>query len=1007
MAKKRIDLWGDHNSYNKQEVSTSADSSFSLGKEKKSKKGGASIHLPHLPHHEEVDPSKMTYDEQQRKLKNPLSVVEGKAQVQTDVSTAVSAALAKAMQEDYEIEELGKILDVVIDEVDDPDLSNESLRRRNFGILPLFLAIGSVVLAIIIIPLVLLLGYSIGKVSDYDATRNVLGYKTDLEGKDEATHFAIQHIDSGKYLTPPLDETGSIIHNAPLTLTSNTPYESSGSYINDLYFHVPTNAPNEIQISYDAYSIINDNGNVRWMDSLEAQSGIYLVKDTSEQKFSIGFENTNQFLAYNKKSDTLELSNNPDYFKFEAEVTFITDQQSYLSDYTYLYSGTDGYVSNLELGISGNPLSIYSTKTHKNLGAYKYVNYHDLPFIEIENGEYYDSFETTNKYNFDFFINSAGTPVGSQLSIGAYQTTKFDWTHIPWEESGTTISESDYRSLLQLTPSAKTQYPLLTAVGDSVYLEQYTNSYLGGHTMADGTIVPTITTDYPETVIYFLPDPTNLKNKAIYFVNADAFLSTEGGIHLQHINNKSQISDLDFFEFTFSENRNPENIHATVDGLSENSGSFTLDSNNYRNLEGWELFLEGISAESAYEVKEDIAEVWADNSLTPEQQWEEIYTLLKDSKTDDAHFKQATKNNTEAYTLSGLEFDTWYIGYANVYRDSRKNVGEHSTSIPIIFKTADSSGGVSNWGDGSTIDIKDVEAGDPTDSSTSSTPAVITELTETTWLENPDSVNSVPNGESTNDLMGDDMREMASTSLEVTTNLTNGKITNSKSGVVKGIRITLYDSDDDEVEVQEYTTTDVIRGLEDGDYTFLFIDLDPSETYTVTLEVQDVEDEWFIANKPEDDKVDQEPLELTTERLLPPPLNYSIDATYNSRGEGIEVPIEELTNFESNDTINFIFTNKNDGSRIETGFKPLSSYLSSSGVSASGKLTINLKEYTVAGGYGLSIGASSSTIGEEYTFETLLKVGPGDFDDWPDESPLWYDADQGQIKLFDGTVKRA
>ncbi len=994
MAKKKIDLWGDTHSYRKDEVVASSDTSLSIGK--KSKKASGPIIGATSDEGLNATQEQRNLIREQRSIKNPLSVVEGKSEVVTDVSTAVSAALSKAIQDDYEIERLAEILDVVIDEVDDPDLSNESLRRKNFGIIPLFLLIGSIVLGIILLPLVLLLGYSINKVGDLTQARDIMGYKTDAEGPGQETHFSIKHVDSGKYLTPPVDETGSIIYNAPLTLTTTSPFDTDGDFINDLYFHVPASAQDEIQINYESYSIVNDGGDVKWMESFEAQSGIYLVKDTSKQEFSIGFENTNKFLAYDKKSDALELSNNPDYFKFEADVSFIEDADSYLSDYTFLNSGSGGYVSNLDLGINGNPLSLYSTKSHKHLSAYEFVDYKDLPFINISNYQYEDALTLTNEMNYDFFLNPVVTGSTSKLSLGSFQTTKFNWTQIPFGNSS---------GAYEMEPSAKTQFPLLTSDGDDVYFKQYTNSYQLGEKMGDGTTINEPVTEYPDTIIYLLPDPTNLKNKAIYFVEADAFLSTEGGIHLQQITSPAQISTLDFFQFDYSQNRNPEFVHSTVDSLTEDSGNFTLYSNNYSNLKGWELFLNGYSNEAIYNLKKELADIWTDSSLTIEEQQDAIVDAINGAQTTSKHAKSATGKNTEAFELTNLNYNTWYVGVANVYRDQHKNVGPHFTSIPVIFKTADMNGNVVNWGDGDVIEISEPSVGDPTENGTSSTPAVVTELIETTWIENPSSINNVSNGESDTDLLADDMRSMASTSLEVTTTLTNGKITNAKSGVVTGIRITLLDEDEDEVEQQEFTTEDIVWGLEDGDYTFLFKDLEPSKSYSATIEVQDIAGDWYVPQQTSDNSTEQEALELTTERLLPNEITSKVNTTYNSRGEANETAIPDLINIEAADTINFKFTSKTDGTRFETGFKPISSY--ESGVQAGGKLTIKLKELVVAGGYSLSIGGSPSIVGEEYTFEAILKTGPADFDGWEDESPLWYDGEQGQIKLFDGTVKQA
>ncbi len=1020
MAKKKVDLWSgvNTNSYKTPEATQDSASNFlnknskkSKGADKEAKKhSGLTPGDGHDPHLDE------------RKIKNPLHVIEGQETHEANVSTAVSAALAKAIQDDYEISKLSEILDVVIDEVDDPDLSNESLRRKNFGIIPVFLIIGSIVLAIILIPLVLMLGYSINKVSSVVTAREQLGYRTDLE--ETPTNFAIEHIDTGQYIVPPTTVNDI---NAPVTLTS-VPYTADWS-LQEMFFHIEDNKYGEtFQVSFDSpvksgetMSIINDGGEIRWMNSFEAQSGIYLIKNKSgEQEFSIGFDNTSKFVSVDEDTNQLTLSNQPDYFKFIAKVDPIITGEDYINDYIYLNQGSSDYISSLDIGYKGNPVALYSNKSKQYLAGYKNVNYSQIPFIDISgHPEYWvnneEFFTLSSRPSYDFFVSpveayNADTSITEEyLTLGSFQTTEFDWSQIPL------VSADDAENSLVPQDKPETKYPILTATSSGPQFKQYQHAYKEDKgTLDDGTIINSPLEIYENTKLMLIPDPTNLHRKAIYFTESETFLTTEGGkVGLQQIDDLSQYEELDFFTFVHSKNRNPEGVRSKVDSLTTNSGAFTIYSSNYSNLEGFELKLLGYERNHFFELMGYAGDII--NSSFIEDKGEAIKAIFRASTDDEFYLKGLTTRVSEPIYLTDLEFNTWYIGYANIFRDEDRFVGKHTTSIPVIFKTADSAGNINNWGDGQPITLDLPDGGNPTDPSTADTVGVIDTIVDSSSYENTTSINYQPGGDvSTMDIKADEMRDLASTAIDVTFNLTNGEISNSESGVITGVTVKLYEYTGnpssplgDIAGEQQILASNMIDGLEDGEYTLLFRDLDPETEYVADISVRDINNDWF----PLFDQTDIWSQVFETERAVPSELSSSLDLKYTMGGYGVSYEMSkfETSKLKTTDQLRFVFT-ADDGTKLDTGFRQYSDYKSGVNTNPSG-IYIEIGELLVGDGIYISVGGPSgdpsSIIGREYTFEAQLKVTDS-FDNWDKNSPIWDDVD-GALKtfnIFSGTLKQ-
>ncbi|MFV0493444.1 hypothetical protein [Mycobacterium sp.] len=139
----------------------------------------------------------------EEKYKNPLTQIEKSPQSEANISTAVSAALSKAIHEEYDVDKLEQILDVVIDQVDDADLANEHFERNNFGLVALLLGIIGVIAMIIIVPIVILFGKAIEFIDGQEQLTEANGFVAD------DTEFLIYENGEGVYLTSPNDEGDS------------------------------------------------------------------------------------------------------------------------------------------------------------------------------------------------------------------------------------------------------------------------------------------------------------------------------------------------------------------------------------------------------------------------------------------------------------------------------------------------------------------------------------------------------------------------------------------------------------------------------------------------------------------------------------------------------------------------------------------------------------------------------------------------------------------------------
>ncbi len=998
MAKKKIDLWADHTPVNQEpKASAGADEVFDItGKSTKKTKSSKG----------KKEPKKtMSLEEKQiakehKILKNPLTKVEGSNSTDgPDISVAVSAALSKAIHENYEIDKLGQILDVVIDSVEDPDLSNDSLRRKNFGLVPLFLVIASIVAAIIIIPVVMLLGLSIEKISSSTRASTYVGYETvnaSMDSTVDGTKFSLKLANSdSKYIT--VVEDADTITGYSLSLVDTSTEDDD--WANNFYFYQST-LNSEFQISWQDFeggsltqlSLAVDGNEVKMLDYRDVENSIYLLPHRgNEGEYAIGFDNSSKYLAFDKDGSAY-LSKNATYFNLVADVTPIVTVADFYEEYSTAYS--NDLPSGLEFGVAGNVFSLYSLDSGKYLNSYRELTEEEVnnPFFSVEANRFQEEgiLEWSKNDDSNFFITRDRTSI-DPVTIASYQTTAFDWSKITFgaSEGGDDGDETTEPKL----PSIETQYPLLTPVGNDLTLIQRESAYWST-VDSEGAYIGSLE-DYPDAYIELIQNPSNLHEFALYFQSAGGYLSSENNevsIKTFDFNNApedySDYQELEYFRIEFSENKNPEYIRSSVSGITDSVAKLSVDTfkNSGNNL-GFKANLVGIDEQSAWEFKTtDLPEIF--NNIRPGDTTADVVKDIKrqiDSYGADYITEKLSltgKNTT--MQLNRLNPDYWYFGYVTLVRNEKKGVGNHQSSSPLFFKTAGSSDPV-NWDDGGSVDIELPDAGNPTDSDKDE-PTIISGLYESTGISNADSVNVSNEADTIHDIPQEELKNSTGTSIDVTLNLENGAISGGNSGVTTGIRVTLLDDKDNEVGAKEETTTDVVAGLESGDYTFRFDGLKPESEYTTKVEVRDIEDEWFTPLVGED-LDEMEPTTVDTERVIPTYTGGAFNEKIQVSGENKSVSLiyEDSTvfrNVDINDSVMFKLTA--EGREYNTGWQTISKYESGVSVPSTG-ITISFQYYSLADAYHLDFTGLDNV---DYQVKAYYYVGKGSDDLFEDEDLL-------------------
>lgn len=1005
MAKnKNTDIWADWKSG--QGPSSSSDN-FPVSKKKKQKK---------LTVKDVKTPTKAV-NLNEEKYKNPLTQIEKSPQSEANISTAVSAALSKAIHEEYDVDKLEQILDVVIDQVDDADLANEHFERNNFGLVALLLGIIGVIAMIIIVPIVILFGKAIEFIDGQEQLTEANGFVAD------DTEFLIYENGEGVYLTSP-DEEGE-------TKFSTYRNNASGTFI----FHELEDS-NELSLGWipelgsnrydDPLVLSYEDGDIEWVYSstIDEPTSINPVKrNAKDNEFLFSIEGTDKYLGLveNEITDPVDgsidtsmelgLVDKPDYFTLIAtasENLVITSTEQLTEDLERL-EGIDP-----KYGIGGNNFSLMHTGTGLYVESYIDVNKNELPFFKMGGSDYFDNaLRLSDRQEYNFFINPVNPDgwVQSSITMGSFQTTKVDWSLLNIITS-TTENEDGTTDHTYLPQSKFSQYPLLSFASSDPVLKQFTHSYDQETRTIDGDDGEEIklesdVTRYPETYLYFVSNPVNFHQKVIYSPYANKYIGVEDnklvakdaeGINKDEITYE-MVNELDYFEFEFSEVRNPDFFVTTVDGITDREAQIDIESLNYENTYFSEVLLVGVEADQVGNLYRDVKNYY----YTDQLQDPEVRKELGEYFVDRQYYSKLTTKKTDGLTVKfdDLLNSTCYIGVTMIERDQSKDIGENYSVKPIYFRTADYPG---EDGDQS-IEIETPEGGDPTDPELVDKPATIDAVYETSWIENSSS-NNVNDGVNTYDILYSEMEKDAATSIDVTIDLTQGEIDNKTSGVVDGLKIEAYENvagagEDPErgsspVATSEYVTDEVLEGLEDGSYTLRLSNLSEMTEYIVVLSVQDLEGEWFEKGE----------TVLDTERPVPTYQGEAPEVVTPDDGGGrtklVIIPYDAISNIEEEDTFLFKFVPKNGADEdgvVSADWLTMDELLSSGGGSFDiNEIQVSIEDIAIHEQYEITI----ENINPDVVYELKLfgQMGTG-FDDWHenpesvnskpinDEIPFW------------------
>lgn len=207
---------------------------------------------------------------------------------------------------------------------------------------------------------------------------------------------------------------------------------------------------------------------------------------------------------------------------------------------------------------------------------------------------------------------------------------------------------------------------------------------------------------------------------------------------------------------------------------------------------------------------------------------------------------------------------------------------------------------------------EEIIAGNPTEMDDS---VQLTDLVNSSSYENPDSLN---NSGGTNDITKEEMRFAASNSIDVTlTLIENGELTETHSSLITGLRVNLYDESGSYISSEQ--TNIYEDGLEPGEYTFEFGELDEESEYLFDYEVCDINGEWYpnvdLGGYDPSDPEKAVKYSFSTTRELPHFTGEVVLEEYEEDSNRITIDIigtsDDLVGLEDDDVIYFEFE-KND-----------------------------------------------------------------------------------------------
>ncbi len=802
------------------------------------------------------------------------------------------------------------------------------------------LIFSSLLMALILVPLIIVIATGALVVDNFLTMREQLGYKVNI------TEFSIKHEESGKYLQNPTYEGEQLLLGDEKVETFK--------FTNDIHFdnHLTKGVFNYDDLWISSEMIFNGNEMVVSFDDgmpvwtgVNANSTIHLNKKSEdENKFSISLNNKEAFIAKDDSTNKIVLSKKPDWFSFETNVHFTKTKYEYFLEYVFMNKGLEGFDDELTLGAEGNPITISSFETGLSINSYQELKHSELPYFTIEEDEYKDALRLSHNTDTNLFIQ---TNEKGEMALSAYQTLPLDrFATDEWQK----------------------YYPIIVANDDdTLSLELHDLSQYNEMSLAE--------TDIANAQFWLLPNPNNLRERAIYFPAIDGFLTTRGGkLGIQHIEDVTEIDELlklEYFNIYHSPNKNPEitkvKAAATLGGVRKNIVALI---DNFDVIDGFEFYGYG------YETRAEL-----------EKNPSEFKTEVRE-KSDCTRRKNVIK-------LRDLEENTFYHGVIATYRKDESGVGKHVTFTYVPwFETGDKGfewpdTGINwpniNWPD---IDWPEIgwptlpiiDPGDPiTDGGNGD--AAVAKIWDST-----DEVNSMSNGD---DIPKDEMLTAASTKIEVSVKLTQG----TQDGRTKdlGVRLQEVDASGNVVDGGYDSIQNIGRRPTDGgEYLFVFDGLTPETDYIASVVFYDG-GEAFVQSQTSPLELDHGDMQMkaTTERVAPSIVSKETNYHWDSDGSGFSVYMVG-NDIRDTDQIKVQLKNKTTG-EIET----------TNWVYASEWDTYSLDEWTFSkntrpNGTYYEATCSSAIALDAYDVDMWIKMDTSnDFIGWDHDSPAFdngYDA---------------
>lgn len=514
----------------------------------------------------------------------------------------------------------------------EPKFSHSKSRRKSaFFIIAAIL----ITLSFIIIPFAILFSLTPKIINKIDEVTDTSGFRVG------STWFSIKHIDSGKYISAPTSE----LENLHLEEGKEKNGYSVPKSSDDLFKfeYKKTDKETELWIQsqfYQGYSVDSNGEEVHDFLTMEIvdsnpvwtsenqNKGISLEKKNDEDLYGIKFESNEMYLSKNENTDQLELSWTPDWFEIHAYVAPITTTSEYIEDYNFLNSNQEG-ISDVEIGIDGNPISIQSTKTGL------FLNSSGISFWsnKLNQNNSKESFIATDNEEFNFFMPKTKN---EDIVLGSYSTLN------PYKYYDEKQCSSDY-------------YPTFFSSENEISLYSELKSHripsLGYNSTSDNAKTG--------SKIWLIQNPLNLREKAIYFIedfNIENYILGEGSLKKGKFLNTSSDGSIylseerEYFLFKQSSLQSPENFTFELMYGSKYDAYYELSVENPKSVDKFNIKLYGF------------------NNMYDTNNWQ-IYQIIEKTVRP--------KERTEKVKIDDLDGSLRYYGYIVLNRE--KEAGLHKT----------------------------------------------------------------------------------------------------------------------------------------------------------------------------------------------------------------------------------------------------------------------------------------------------------------------------------------